>query len=154
VDLAKTTFTLRRNRRRNNSTTEYPSIGYIEGATFDPMSWRPNWPNPAFDNMTKRDGYWAAKIVASFTNEQIEAAVRSGEYSDPDAERTLIQVLEERRDRVAGYWFRRAAPLDRFRFTSQGLRFDDLAIQISLNNPADVKYEVFIKGQSGTSVYP
>jgi hypothetical protein len=154
VDLAKTTFTLRRNRRRNNSTTEYPSIGYIEGVTFDPMSWRQNWPNRAFDNMTKRDGYWAAKIVASFTNEQIEAAVRAGEYSDPDAERTLIQVVEERRDRVADYWFRRVAPLDRFRFTSQGLRFDDLAIQMNLNNPVDVKYEVLIKGQNVTSVSP
>jgi hypothetical protein len=154
VDLAKTAFTLGRNRRRNNSTTEYPSIGYIEGATFEPMRWSPNWPNPAFDKMTNRDGYWGAKIVASFTNEQIEAAVRSGEYGDPDAEQTLVQILEQRRDRVADYWFRRVAPLDRFRFTSQGLRFDDLAIQMSLNNPVDVKYEVLIKGQNVTSVSP
>jgi hypothetical protein len=96
--------------------------------------------------MTNRDGYWAAKIVASFTNEQIEAAVRSGQYSDPDAERTLVQVLGQRRDRVADYWFHRVAPLDRFRFTSQGLTFDDLAIEKNLDNAVDVKYEVTIDG--------
>src|SRR5262249_14338046 len=111
-------------------------------------------PNPAFDKMTKRDGYWGAKLVASFTNEQIEAAVRSGEYSDPDAERTLIQVLEERRDRVADYWFQRVAPLDRFRFSSQGLTFEDLPIQIGLNKPVDVRYEVLIKGQKITNISP
>src|SRR5215471_18464697 len=152
VDLAKTTFTLRRNRRRNDSTTEYPSIGYIEGANFVPRRWRPIWPNPAFDKMTKRDGYWGAKLVASFTNEQIEAAVRSGEYSNPDAERALVQVMEERRDRVADYWFRRVAPLDRIRFTSQGLTFDDLALQSSLDNAVDVKYEVIIQGRRTTIV--
>jgi hypothetical protein len=153
VELAKTTITLGLNHR-NNSKAEYPSIGYIEGATFDPMRYRSNWPNPAFDIMTRRDGYWAAKIVASFTNEQIEAAVRAGEYSDPNAERTLVQILEQRRDRVADYWFRRVGPLDRFRVTSQGLRFDDLAIQTGLNDAVDVKYEVLIEGRSATSVSP
>jgi hypothetical protein len=153
VDLAKTAVTLGRNHR-NNSKAEYPSIGYIEGETFDPMAYRSNWPNPAFDNMTRRDGYWAAKIVASFTNGQIEAAVRAGEYSDPNAERTLVQILEQRRDRVADYWFRRVAPLDRFRFTSQGLMFDDLAIQINLNKAVDIEYEVVIEGHGATRVSP
>jgi hypothetical protein len=151
--LAKTAITFGRNHR-NDSTPEYPSIGYIEGATFDPMRYRSNWPNPAFDKMTKRDGYWGAKIVASFTNEQIEAAIRAGEYSDPDAERSLVQILEQRRDRVADYWFRRVAPLDRFRVTSQGLTFDDLGIQAGLNKVADVRYEVFIEGHNAISVSP
>jgi hypothetical protein len=152
LEIMKTAATLGLNRRRSKSVqTDYPSIGYIEGTTFEPMQWRSNSPNPAFDNMTKRDGYWAAKIVASFTNEQIEAAVRSGKYSDPNAERMLVQIMEQRRDRVADYWFRRVAPLDRFRFTSRGLTFDDLAVQGGLDNAVDVKYEVII-GWSATIV--
>src|SRR5262245_50026828 len=151
--MMKTALTLGVNRRRSGSgQVQYPSIGYIEGATFKPMEWRSNWPNPAFDNMTKRDAYWGAKIVASFTNQQIEAAVRSGHYSDPDAERTLVQILEQRRDRVADYWFRRVAPLDRFRFTSAGLTFVDLAIETKLDDAASVKYEVVIEGVSTKSV--
>src|SRR5262249_43837965 len=147
ADIMKTILTFGLNRRRSSSNQPgYPSIGYIQCDTFKPMHWRSNSPNPAFEKMTKRDGYWAAKIVASFTNEEIEAAVRSGQYSDPDAERTLVQVLEQRRDRVADYWFRRVAPLDRFRLTSQGLTFDDLAIEKNLDNAVDVKYEVIVDG--------
>jgi hypothetical protein len=149
AEIVKTTITLGLNRRGNGSNqSQYPSIGYIEGATFEPMSWRSNSPNPAFENMTNRDAYWASKIVASFTNEQIEAAVRSGQYSDPDAERALVQIMEQRRDRIADYWFRRVAPLDRFRFTSKGLMFNDLAIEEKLDDPAKVKYEVSIAGTS------
>jgi len=151
AEIVKTTLTFGLNRRRSHQP-EYPSIGYIEGETFEPMRWRSNSPNPAFENMTKRDGYWAAKIVASFTNEQIEAAVRSAQLSDPDAERTLVQVLGQRRDRVADYWFRRVAPLDRFRFTSQGLMFDDLAIEKNLDNAVDVKYAVISDGVRTKSV--
>jgi hypothetical protein len=153
AEIIKTTFTLGLNRRQSASNQiQCPSIGYIEGATFDPMDWRSNSPNPAFENMTKRDGYWAAKIVASFTNEQIEAAVRAGQYSDPKAERTLAQIMKQRRDRIADYWFRRVAPLDRFRFTSAGLTFDDLAIEGNLDNAANVKYEVLIEGMNATTV--
>ena len=153
AEIMKTAVTLGLNRRRSDSNQiQYPSIGYIEGATFEPMRWRSNSPNPAFENMTERDGYWAAKIVASFTNEQIEAAVRAAQYSDPDAERTLVQILEQRRDRVADYWFRRVAPLDRFRCTSQGLTFDDLAIETGLDSAANVTYEVMIDGLSPITV--
>src|SRR5262249_36474173 len=49
---------------------------------------------------------------------------------------------------------RRVAPLDRFRFNSQGLTFDDLAIQVGLSKPVDVRYEVLIKGRNVTSVSP
>jgi hypothetical protein len=152
VGIVKATLTLGMSRHRSSGQTQYPSIGYIEGETFEPMQWRPNWPNPAFNKMTERDGYWAAKIVASFTHEQIVAAVRSGQYSDPDAERTLVQILEQRRNRMAAYWFRRVAPLDRFRFTSEGLTFVDLAIQTKLDDAANVKHEVVIEGVGTTSV--
>src|SRR5215468_386487 len=155
LEIMKTTFTFGLNRRGSSSTEiQYPSIGYIEGAAFEPMRWRSNSPNPAFDNMTKRDGYWGAKIVSSFTNDQIEAAVRAGQYSDPDAERMLVQILQQRRDRIAEYWFRQVAPLDRFRFTSAGLTFDDLAIENNLDTAAHVKYEVRIDGVNATTVSP
>src|SRR5215471_2220010 len=152
LEIMKTTFTFGLNRRGSSSTEiQYPSIGYIEGATFEPMRWRSNSPNPAFDNMTKRDGFWGAKIVSSFTNDQIEAAVRAGQYSDPDAERMLVQILQQRRDRIAEYWFRQVAPLDRFRFTSDGLTFDDLAIENNLDDAAHTKYEVLIDGLNVTA---
>jgi hypothetical protein len=40
-----------------------PSIGNFESSRFQPEEWKPEYPNPAFLNMTEQDAYWAAKIV-------------------------------------------------------------------------------------------
>jgi len=81
-----------------------PSVGYIESANFDPGSWRPYYPNPAFDERTERDLRWGARIVAAFTDEHIRAAVAQGRYSDPRAAEYLARVLIERRDRIVSRW--------------------------------------------------
>ena len=45
-----------------------PSVGFVEAAVFDPEHWRPDYPNPAFDERTVRDIRWGARIVAAFTD--------------------------------------------------------------------------------------
>jgi hypothetical protein len=154
IEVMKSVFTLGLYHRADTNATEvhYPSIGLIEGNTFDPMAWKSNSPNPAFDNMTALDGYWAAKIVAAFTDDQIAAAVHAGEYSDPAAEGMLVEILKQRRDRIAGYWFGRVCPLDRFRLTPRGLVFDDLAIDAGLNLAKSVTYHVTV-GSAHTVAY-
>src|SRR5262252_9704377 len=126
------TFGLDRPPHKLPGPVEYPSIGYLEDETFDPGRWVPHVPNPAFENLTNRDGYWGAKIVAAFTDTQIAAAVRAGKYSNPAAEKKLIEMLEHRRDRIAKYWFKRVAPLDRFHLERNNLIFDDLAVRAGL----------------------
>src|SRR5262249_46813555 len=131
VDFMKTvgTFGLDRPPGRKHLPVEFSSVGYFEDDTFKPERWKPNIPNPAFQNMTARDGYWAAKIVASFTDADIAAAVSAGRYSNKAAERQVTETLKHRRDRIANYWFRRVAPVDRFRVEQEALMFDDLAIK-------------------------
>ena len=65
---------------------KYPShssIGNFESRYFEPEEWKPEYPNPAFLNMTDQDAYWAAKIVMGFTDKEIRAIVRTGQLSDP-----------------------------------------------------------------------
>jgi len=83
---------------------DLPSIGFIDSDTFDPGNWRPEYPNPAFDERTERDIRWGARIVAAFTDEHIHAAVARGRYSDPRAAEYLARVLIERRDKIARRW--------------------------------------------------
>jgi len=78
----------------------YPSIGNYESSLFKPENFKFHMPNPAFENMTVRDGYWGAKIVMSLTDEQIKAAVSSADYSDQDAADFLMKTIIERRDIV------------------------------------------------------
>jgi len=128
--------------RHDDGFIEYPSIGRLGGMTLNPMGWKPNFPVVPFAMMTKRDGYWAAKIVASFTDEQIEAAVAAGRYSNAPAAQALSGILEARRDRIAVYWFRRVAPLERFRFENNQLVFDDLALKYRYDPDTNVRYRL------------
>src|SRR5262249_61219345 len=52
---------------------------------FDPGAWKPNIPVAPFDGSDRFDQFWAAKIIARFTPEQIRAAVEAVRYSDPRA---------------------------------------------------------------------
>lgn len=113
--------------QKMDMTPEVPaSIGYYSIENYFPGDWRPNIANPAFINRTPRDGYWGAKLVMSFTDEQLEAAVRAGQYTDPAAEAYLLENLKKRRDATGRYWFRRVSPLDRPRVEDGAVVFDDL----------------------------
>jgi hypothetical protein len=81
-----------------------PSIGFIESEAFDPVGWRPDYPNPAFEERTEHDIVWGARIVAGFTDAHIRAAVERGRYSDPRAADYLTRVLIERRDKLVKRW--------------------------------------------------
>ena len=107
----------------------YPAIGYFENKTFSPGGWVPTYPNPAFERCTNRDGYWGAKIVMAFRDDDIRAMVERGRYSDPGATEELARLLAERRDLIGRYWFGRVNPLDRFEVEGDQLRFVDLSVE-------------------------
>jgi hypothetical protein len=118
-----------------------PSIGYYSIDNYDPADWRSNSLNPAIINRTARDGYWGAKLVMSFTDEQLDAAVAAGQYTDPAAHAFLLGALKERRDATGRYWFREVSPLHRPRVEGGALVFDDLWIR-SFGGPAGYRWKL------------
>ncbi len=118
----------------------YPEIGRFSSENFHPKSFKFIFPTRAFEYYTPRDAYWGAKIVASFTEPQLRAAVRSANYVEKDAEDYLVRVLWERREIVCRYWFNRLAPLDHFKMTEHGLEFSDLAVSCGLESEATSSY--------------
>jgi hypothetical protein len=129
--------------RRARQETGIPSIGRFESEVFSPGKFVPEVPSPAFRAMTDRDAYWGAKIVASFSDAQIRAAVDAARYEDPRAREFLVRNLIERRDKIARYWFGRVAPLDFFAAENGAVRFHDLALDMGLT-PAR-RYDVEIE---------
>jgi hypothetical protein len=128
---------------RDWTTVRYsdtPSLGNIEADFFEPWKWKTEYPQPAFDQMDAADAFWAASIASRFTNEMIEAIVRTGELSDPAAARSLTDVIIRRRDKVVAYWMTRTNPLDNFMVTRAGanvaLTFDNAALRLRLAEPA------------------
>jgi len=134
--------------RRARQETGIPSIGRFESAVFDPGNYVPGVPDLAYHEMTQGDDYWGAKIVASFSNDQIAAAVDAAHYDDPRASEFLVRTLIARRDKIARYWFARMAPLDFFRVEDGALRFHDLGVDIGLAGAR--AYDVEIESEGGS----
>ena len=92
--------------------SDYPKltgVGLFDAWSFDPLTWKPNYPNPAFLMMDREDAFWAAKQVAAFTDDEIRAMVETGEYSDPRATDWITECLIKRRDKIAQAWFCRSS---------------------------------------------
>lgn len=106
---------------------DYPSLGRFESHVFDPVRWVPEYPNPAFLNRLADDEFWAAKQVMAFSNQDIAALVSTGQLSDKQAERYLIECLIERRDKIGRAFYSKLLPIDRFRLDNGQLAFDDLS---------------------------
>ncbi|HET9886205.1 MAG TPA: hypothetical protein VFR10_01740, partial [bacterium] len=132
---------------RRHQETGIPSVGRFTAAGYHPDEFRPILQNPCFDAMTERDGYWAAKIVASFSDAQIRAAVESAEYVDPAASDYVFTTLVDRRNTIIREWFNRVAPLDFFHVTGDTLLFHDLAVDLRMEEPR--RYEVRIQTDGG-----
>src|SRR5688572_28855871 len=87
------------------------AVGRFEGDFFDPVAWRPEYPNPAFDNMREDDAFWAARLVAKFSDETIAAIVRKARYNEPGAAEHITATLIKRRDKVLRRWLTGVNPL-------------------------------------------
>ena len=96
-------------------TFHYPdvpaSVGRFEGTRFKADAWKPEYPNPAFQNMRPEDAFWGARLVARFTPEDVAAIVAKGEYSDPAATAYVTKVLLERRRTILETWLNVVTPL-------------------------------------------
>jgi hypothetical protein len=128
--------------RRVSRPAGLPEIGYFDVEHFDPMEWKATQPNAAFANLTERDGYWAAKVISAFRDDQIEAAVAEGKYHDPEAARYMARTLAARRDRIARYWFDRVPPLDFFTWQDGEIRFHDLGAERGIYPGTTPRYRI------------
>ncbi|NNK47302.1 MAG: hypothetical protein HKP01_00355 [Gemmatimonadetes bacterium] len=124
-----------------------PSIGWMQVETFDPAGWKANWPNEAFVNRTARDGYWGSKLVGSFTDDQIRAAVGAGELPSELAADTLADILRYRRDRIVEHWYGLVTPIENVEIVGIGaatggftLVFDDYGIRDGAWTADEVSY--------------
>ncbi len=118
-----------------------PAIGAFESKVFDPVTWVPEYPNPAFVNANPDDEFWAAKQVMALTREEIRAIVETAEYSDQRATDYLTETLIERQQKIGRDFFAMVLPLDRFEVREGQLVFDDLEIEHGFIDRRDYKVQ-------------
>ena len=97
-----------------------PAIGRFEAEAFDPLTWKPEYPNPAFENMRADDAFWAARIVATIEPAAIRAVVEKAKYSDPQATEYMTATLVTRREKVLRTWLTAVNPVVDFALAEDG----------------------------------
>ena len=120
---------------------KYQAIGRWESDVFNPETWRNDYPNPAFQRMTARDAFWAAKTLMVFTREELAAIVETGEFSDPDNATYFLDVLVERQRRSGQFGLNVINPLDEFRLAGGALEFTNLSEKFRFVG-SDTRYRV------------
>lgn len=123
-----------------------PVFGFFDVAHFDPESWRPPYPNPAFRRMTPRDGAWMARILARFEDVHIDAVVALAELTEPLASH-LSRALRGRRDSILEAYLSRVSPLTEPRVEKRGggaeLCLTDLAARRRPDEPTSQRARVW-----------
>ncbi len=131
----------------------YPEVGYFQADIFEPATWKPNYPNLAFEQMDDSDGYWGAKIVTAFTDDTILRLAQAGEYTRSAVTQHIADVLKKRRDAIGRYWFDRVTPLEEFSLSQSGsgylLSFRDLAAERGISRGEDRTYRFRLENADG-----
>lgn len=113
-----------------------PSVGRFEADFFDPVAWRPEYPNPAFDNLRPDDAFWAARLVARFSDQAIRGIVAKARYSDPRATDYIAATLIKRRDKVLRAWLTGVNPIVEPALGPDGtLTFENAAVSAAIVSP-------------------
>jgi hypothetical protein len=123
-------------------TIDYPrvpaSVGRIESDRFDPIAWKPEYPNPAFDNMRADDAFWAARVVSRFSDDAIRGIVAKARFSEPAATDYLTRTLIARRDKVIAAWMNGVCPVVDPVLSSDGaLSFTNAAVETRAATPPE-----------------
>ncbi|HUQ87264.1 MAG TPA: hypothetical protein VM096_06875 [Vicinamibacterales bacterium] len=118
-----------------------PSLGNIESHVFEPATWKTEYPHPAFAAMDAEDAFWAARIVAQFSDVMIRAIVGAARLTNAEAAERLTKVIIERRDKVVKHWIAGVNPLDQFEVRQgqhgQILLFDNAAVRLGIKAPGE-----------------
>jgi hypothetical protein len=120
---------------------EYEAVGRWESEAFDPEEWKNDYPNPAFVRMTARDAFWAARIIMSFTREELAAVVATGQLDDPEQESYFLETLIERQRKCGRLGLNGTNPVGDFEVADGRLAFVNLS-ELHGFAEGETRYEV------------
>jgi len=125
-----------------DGTPLHPALGWLR-SDFDPGGWKPFVPAKSHRRLTAPDGYWGAKLVAAFSEDDVRGVIDRAHYP-PEAATLLLDVLMRRQRHVMRYWFGRVSPLEQVTARRDGdrleLGFRDLGLDPRLWSAGETTY--------------
>ena len=137
-------------KRWREAGSEYntpAAVGYFDNHYFNPEGYKTQMPHYAFRDLTLADALWAAKIIMSFSDEEIRSMMKAGKYSNSEDGEAIAKVLIERRDLMGRYWFKKTNALSGFDISGSKLVFEDLSVKhgFEKENTALYRAQVFAR---------
>lgn len=122
--------------------SRYRSVGFFEADVFDPTRWSPSYPNPAFEQNTALDTFWAAAIMAEFSHPVLTQIVESAKYESPRATQYVADILWQRRNKILEMAFKRVSPLNHPQVDQKNtIHLTDLAVRERLQREVKYRYK-------------
>lgn len=133
-------------------------IGRFEAERFDPARYSPTNPYAPFLHTDRFDRYWAAKIIAHFSEQQVAAAIDAGRYSDPAARKYLLTTLRSRQHKAVAHGFSEVSTLDDFEVVAArdehfALCARDLAVVTKFVRASYAQYRVQVYDWEGQNLH-
>jgi len=127
---------------------EAPIFGYFDIANFSARNWKPAYLNMAFDRMDREDGFWAARTISRFRDDDIRALVGIARLSSSVHARYLERVLIGRRDTIVREFLYDMSALTDPWVTADGhLCVEDLLVAGGYEKSADSFYHARVGDQ-------
>ncbi len=139
-------------RENGEKTNDSAAVGYFDNRDFKPGEYKIQLPYEVFKRVTRADGFWAAKQIMAFSDEDIRAMVSAGTLSSQEDAAYISSTLIERRNLIAQYWFSQSAPLDDFQIQGGKLTFKDLAVQYQFVKAEERAYSAALLDAKGKKV--
>jgi hypothetical protein len=150
AEIARALITLGAEERPWDHAREVPGrekFGYYRAEDFDPRTWKPLYPNPAFLRMTERDAAWMARLIARFSHDDLRRFVALGKWRDPSDADYLAGILIERQRRILVRYLGVLSPLGEVRAAGPDrICATDFARLREIAPPASFRYTVVERG--------
>lgn len=128
------------------------ALGYYRADDFDPESWVPGYPNPAFSGATEADQAWMARIIARLTPEHVRAMVDRAHLSNEVMAEELVRVMTVRREKTLKRYLTRLSPLTWPRVEGREVCLRDLALWTRIRDVASRRYEATAYSEGGETI--
>jgi hypothetical protein len=128
----------------------YPAAGWFPADEFDPELFRTYRKVPSHVRRTDQDLYWGAKIVTSFSDQQIAAVLATARMPPADTA-YLDRALRVRRDIIGQRYLRAFAAVEDPEVDASGAAvcFDDLAVARGYAKTEDARYRIRVTDGHG-----
>ena len=133
-------------REAGEKVNQSSAVGYFDNRELNPRKYKTQLPYETFKRLTRADGFWAAKQIMAFHDNEIRALVSAGKLTSPENAETISKILIERRDLIAKHWLSSANSLDDFKVESGKLIFTDLVVNYPSERAEARSYQVNVLG--------